>query len=72
MAKKTVIKKVLKYAPLKSEFSRAISQDGTIKNDISDDMSLISDDYIETDYVDVDTETGEVLEKTETEGEANA
>ncbi len=72
MVKKTVIKKVLKYAPLKSEFSRAISQDGTVKNDISDDMSLISDDYIETDYVDVDTETGEVLEKTETEGEANA
>lgn len=62
MAKKTVIKKVLKYAPLKSEFSKAVSVDGTIKNDISEDMSLIENDYIETDYIDVNEETGEVIE----------
>lgn len=38
MAKKTVLKQVLKYAPLKSEFVRAVAQDETIKNEISADM----------------------------------
>lgn len=41
MAKKTVIKQALKYAPVKSEFSKALSSDGTIKNEISEDMSMI-------------------------------
>lgn len=39
MAKKTVLKRVLKYAPLKSDFQRGIAQDETIKVDISADMS---------------------------------
>ena len=38
MAKKTVLKRVLKYAPLKSEFMRAVTQDEVIKNDLSADM----------------------------------
>jgi len=38
MAKKTVLKRVLKYAPLKSEFARGIAQDETIKTEISTDM----------------------------------
>lgn len=38
MAKKTVLKRVLKYAPLKSDFVRAVSMDGSIKEEISDDM----------------------------------
>ena len=41
MAKKTVIKRVLKYAPLKAEFRRALTLDETIKTDISMDMSEV-------------------------------
>lgn len=59
MAKKTVLKKVLKYAPLKSDFVRDIAQDGTVKNDIAEDMADIPD---MTEYVDVDGETGEVID----------
>lgn len=67
MAKKTVLKKCLKYAPLKTEFVKAVAQDSTIKKTISADMSSASD---ETDYIDieagqvpdnVDAETGEVI-----------
>lgn len=43
MAKKTVLKRVLKYAPMKSEFVRAVVQDETIKTEISDDMYLVND-----------------------------
>lgn len=56
MAKKTVLKRVLKYAPLKSDFVRGLSQDETIKTEISDDMSIVMDT---TDYS-VDDDTGEV------------
>ena len=55
MAKKTVLKKVLKYAPLKSDFVRAVTADETIKHSISEDMYEVSDGTI---YVDVD-ENGE-------------
>lgn len=44
MAKKTVIKKCLKYAPVKSDFARYMSNDETIKSDISVDMSDIADE----------------------------
>lgn len=58
MAKKTVIKKVLKYAPLSTDIMRKIAEDETIKTDMAQDMSLVSD---ETEYVEVvDDETGEV------------
>lgn len=61
MAKKTVLKKVLKYAPMKSEFTRGVVQDETIKNDISDDMYSVPDETVfEVDY-EVDAETGEVI-----------
>lgn len=43
MAKKTVIKRVLKYAPLKTDFVRAVTNDETIKTEISVDMSEIQD-----------------------------
>lgn len=36
MAKKTVLKKVLKYAPLKSDFQRGLALDGTIKADVGE------------------------------------
>lgn len=62
MAKKTVLKRVLKYAPLKSDFARAVSQDETIKTEISEDMYEIPAENVEIEpVVDVDPATGEVL-----------
>ena len=63
MAKKTVLKRVLKYAPLKSDFVRAVVQDETIKSEISEDMYEVKNDIVyDTEYTEVDTETGEVKE----------
>lgn len=62
MAKKTVLKKVLKYAPLKSDFVRGLTQDGSIKTEIGADMADVPDMQ---DYIEVDPETGEVVESTE-------
>ena len=51
MAKKTVIKQALKYAPIKADFRRALSTDETIKNEIAEDMSEIQDENIfDTEY----------------------
>lgn len=66
MAKKTVLKKALKYAPLKSDFVRAASNDETIKTEISSEMYEVKNDAVfETEYneqeVTVDSATGEVL-----------
>lgn len=64
MAKKTVVKRALKYAPIKSDFARAISTDNTIKSELDVDMSEVSDEtenYVEADYQEVNTETGEVV-----------
>ena len=69
MAKKTVLKRVLKYAPLKSDFVRAVVQDETIKSSLSDDMYEVNNDLefinaevVEVESVPVDEETGEVKE----------
>ena len=64
MAKKTVLKKVLKYAPMKSDFVRGVVQDETIKTEISEDMYSAPNtiDYEGADYVEVDESTGEVKE----------
>ena len=59
MAKKTVLKRVLKYAPMKSEFVRGVVQDETIKTTISDDM------YAEPDTTVFDGEATEVEEGAE-------
>ena len=62
MAKKTVLKKCLKYAPLKSDFARGITADETIKTEISDDMYAIpAQEYYEAEAVDVNPDTGEVI-----------
>ena len=46
MAKKTALRAVLKYAPIKSDFVvRAIASDETIKTEISDDMATIPGEY---------------------------
>ena len=48
MAKKTVLKDLLKFAPKSIEFARAISMDETVKKDIDADMSIVP--AIDVDY----------------------
>lgn len=55
MAKKTVLKRVLKYAPLSSEFVKGAMADGTVKDEIADDMADIPSLII-------DEDTGEVVD----------
>ena len=46
MAKKTVIKQALKYAPVKADFGRALSSDETIKKEIAEDMGEIAGEAV--------------------------
>ena len=61
MAKKTVLKKVLKYAPLKSDFLRGLSADETVKSTLDAEMFDVPNEVDYADYVEVDQTTGEVL-----------
>lgn len=71
MAKKTVLKRALKYAPLKSDFVRGVAQDETIKAELSDEMYAVPDKTVfeaegeEIDSTAVDAETGEVVDSAE-------
>ena len=71
MAKKTVLKRALKYAPMKSDFVRGVAQDETIKSELSDEMYAVPDETVfeaegeEIDSTAVDTETGEVINNAE-------
>ena len=66
MAKKTVLKRVLKYAPLKSDFVRAAVQDEVIKKDLSADMySVPNETVFDAEFAEVDEETGEIVSKGE-------
>lgn len=47
MAKKTVLKRVLKYAPMKTDFARALAADETVKNTISANMFDEPTEYID-------------------------
>ena len=49
MAKKTVIKQALKYAPIMTEFQRALSTDETIKTQLSEEMFSVRNEmeYLE-------------------------
>ena len=58
MAKKTVIKKVWKYSPLKSDYQRALSNDCTIKTEFAPDMSEVEPEDI------INMEEGKVIETT--------
>lgn len=62
MAKKTVLKITLKYAPLRSDFARGVASDETVKTEIGEDMSIIPAEYT------VDDDTGEVIENGDSEG----
>ncbi len=48
MAKKTVIKKALKYAPVSTEIQKALSADESIKKQISEDMLSVQNEVITT------------------------
>ena len=67
MAKKTVLKEVLKYAPKSIELQKTVEADSTIKNEISRDMSDVINvtDYtvIEDDQPDVQEETKEPVKE---------
>ncbi len=74
MAKKTILKKVLKYAPIRVEFQRGIAEDGTIKTEIDEDMSDIpAENVFEGEFEEItddeDTEDAEDTEVTEKEKE---
>ena len=56
MAMKTVIKRVLRYAPLKTDFLRAVATDETIKDQFCVDMTEIHGNDI------IDVEEGTVME----------
>lgn len=56
MAKKTVLKKVLKYAPLSTEVASKIGMDETVHDTISKNMTEEAISYTE-----VDVETGEII-----------
>ena len=46
-----MIKKALKYAPLKAEFRKALSSDETIKTEFCEDMSEVqSENIFDTEY----------------------
>lgn len=60
MAKKTVLKQVLKYAPLKSDFAKQVTADETIKSEIAPDMLDVMPDPIEAEGTVVDPVTGEI------------
>ena len=62
MAKKTVLKKCLKYAPLKSDFVKGIIQDGAVKNEVAEDMYDVPNNAVEGEFYEVDETTGEVIE----------
>lgn len=47
MSRKTVIKQLLKYAPLKSDLEKAVSLDETVKTNFSVDMSEVQNEEIE-------------------------
>ena len=79
MAKKTVLKQSLKYAPLKTEFVRGMAADGTIKTftqETKDVLDAPDENTYEAEAEDVpqdeppvDKETGEILPKQESEGQ---
>lgn len=74
MAKKTVLKRALKYAPIASDFAMAINSDETIKSNISSsmvdeedetmvDITPEENEEVQEDEKVVDKETGEILQQ---------
>ena len=63
MAKKTVLKRVLKYAPMSTDFHRAASADETIKSELSPDMFAAPDETIQGEMADEQPETAEAAKE---------
>ncbi|WHH58287.1 recombination protein RecT [Petroclostridium sp. X23] len=64
MAKKTVLKKVLKYAPIKVEFQRSVAEDGSIKTELAGDMSEVQNENVfESDSYEVTDDEGKNEDK---------
>lgn len=72
MAKKTVIKKALKYAPLSTELQLNLTADETVKHGISNDMTEVTNDIDWGEAIDVEPtsedvkfneETGEIVDE---------
>ena len=59
MAKKTVLKDLLKFAPKSVELQRTVASDETIKNELSKDMTQVFD---ATDYSEVNDQNQKALE----------
>ena len=67
MAKKTVLKQLLKYAPIRTEFAREMTADETIKNEISNDMLSVDNDNVfeaEAEVIEDDVQDAEMNEAT--------
>jgi len=62
MAKKTVLKDLLNYAPKAAEIAKALSMDETIKHEVAEDMSEVP-----ADYIDIDSEDFSVMDEQEPE-----
>lgn len=60
MAKKTVLKDLLKFAPKSVELQRTVASDETIKNELSKDMTEVFD---ATDYNEINDQNQQALEK---------
>lgn len=65
MAKKTVLKKVLKYAPIKVEFVRQLTEDETIKKELAEDMSEVQGIEVEYEIKEEQTEAEAVSGQTQ-------
>lgn len=51
MAKKTVLKRLLKYAPLSIEFRQSLEADESIKSEMSQNMAEVPNEFVEAEYV---------------------
>ena len=64
MAMKTVLKRALKYAPMATDFVRAMSTDETVKTEIAEDMTVVPP-TVSAEAAITDPETGEVVKSPE-------
>ena len=70
MAKKTVIRRLFKYLPVSIEMTRAVIADESADAGISqENASILTGEFDENDIIDVDQETGEVLNTPQAEDE---
>lgn len=56
MAKKTVLKQLLKYAPISIETNKALTADDSIKNEIKEDMMEVKDESLDVSFSVVEEE----------------